>query len=151
MYIQEKDKEFMEVAIKEAKKAYKIGEIPVGAVVVSNNKIVSTGFNEREKKNNALAHAEIVAINSACRKLKSWRLLNSTIYVTLEPCIMCAGAIINSKIKRVVFGTRCDKNGLFSSFKFLDEFYIKEKIEISFGVCEKECKELLQKFFKTLR
>ena len=151
MTIEAKDKKYMKVAIEQAKIAFKLKEIPVGAVIVQNDKIVSFGFNERERKKNSLLHAEIVAINSACKKLKSWRLLNSTIYVTLEPCIMCAGAIINSKIKKIVFGTKREQNEHLKFLKFLNKIYIEEKIEIKNGVSEKECKDLLQKFFKKLR
>ena len=148
---QEKYVEYMNVAIEKAKKAYKLGEIPVGAIIVQNNKIIGSGFNQREKKNNALAHAEILAINSACKKLKSWRLLNSTIYITLEPCIMCAGAILNSKIEKVVFGAKSNEKSVFGSFKTINNFLAYGRLKIISGVCEKQCKNIIQKFFKNLR
>lgn len=146
-----KDLEFMQIALKEAKSAAKIGEIPVGAVIVKNNKIISKAFNKKETKKNALAHAEILAINKACKKLKSWRLLSCTIYITLEPCIMCAGAILNSKIERIVYGVPSEKKSVFSSLKFLNKDLIPNNLEIISNVCEKECKDLIQKFFKSLR
>lgn len=96
--------DFMALAIKEAKKAMKKGEVPIGAVLVINNKIIAKGHNTREKTQNALAHAEVNVIRKACKKLKSWRLDNAEIYVTLEPCPMCAGAIANARIKRIIYG-----------------------------------------------
>ena len=96
----------MEEAIKESKKALRRNEVPIGAVIVKDEKIIACGFNKREKTKNALAHAEIVAINKACKKLKDWRLEDCTIYVTLEPCPMCAGAILNARIKRIVYGAK---------------------------------------------
>lgn len=151
MIYKEKYVEYMNIAIEKAKKAYKLGEIPVGAVIVQNNKIIGSGFNQREKKNNALAHAEILAINSACKKLKSWRLLNSAIFVTLEPCIMCAGAILNAKIEKIVFGTKSYEKTIFGSLNETNKFLYYNKLEIISGVCEKECRKIIQKFFKNLR
>ncbi len=150
MQDQIKNIDFMKVAIKEAKKAYKIKEIPVGAVIVQNNKIISTGFNKRETNQNVLYHAEIIAINNACKKLKSWRILNSEIYVTLEPCLMCAGAIINAKIEKVIYGVKNNYYDL-ECIKFLKEIYKKNNIKIISGICEKESKNLLQSFFKKMR
>ena len=106
-----KDNEFMEAAYKLAKQAADIGEVPVGAVVVHKNTIVGTGINRRETEKNALCHAEIEAINNACKSLDGWRLWDCELYVTLEPCPMCTGAIINSRIKRVVFGAYDKKSG----------------------------------------
>lgn len=151
MKTKNKDFEYMQLAIKQAKIAYKLEEIPVGAVIVNENKIISVGFNKREKSNNALAHAEIVAINSACKKLKSWRLLDSTIYVTLEPCLMCAGAILNAKIKKIVYGAKRETNLIFNHYKVLDVIYKSNDIKILNGICEKECRLLLKSFFKRLR
>lgn len=141
----------MKLAIDQAKIAASMGEVPVGAVVVSSGNIISKGYNKRELLNNSLAHAEIVAINSACKHLNSWRILNSTLYVTLEPCAMCAGAIINSRIDRVVFGASDPKAGSFGSLVDLSEVPYNHKPKIVSGVCEKECAEMLSSFFKELR
>lgn len=141
----------MKIAIEQAKIAASMGEIPVGAVVVSDGNIISTGYNKREMLNNSLAHAEIVAIDSACRELNSWRILNSTLYVTLEPCAMCAGAIINSRIEKVVFGAFDPKAGSFGSLVNLSDLCYNHRPQIVSGVCEKECAGLLSNFFKELR
>lgn len=145
------DDKYMKFAIEQAKIAASMGEIPVGAVIVSNGDIVSTGYNKREMLTNSLAHAEIVAINSACKKLNSWRILNATLYVTLEPCAMCAGAIINSRIEKVVFGTYDPKAGSFGSLVDLSELRYNHQPQIVSGVCEKECADLLSNFFRELR
>lgn len=145
------DDKYMKLAIDQAKIAASMGEVPVGAVVVSSGNIISKGYNKRELLNNSLAHAEIVAINSACKHLNSWRILNSTLYVTLEPCAMCAGAIINSRIDRVVFGAFDPKAGSFGSLVDLSEVPYNHKPKIVSGVCEKECAEMLSSFFKELR
>ena len=142
---------FMELAINQAKLAAKIKEIPVGAIITVNNKVISSGFNMREKLNNSLAHAEIVAINAACKRLKSWRILNSAIYVTLEPCVMCFGAILNSKIENIIFGTKSINSQTCSSLKNLNEICKENKINVISGVCEKECRDMLSSFFKRLR
>ena len=151
MVYKEKYVEYMNIAIEKAKKAYKLGEIPVGAIIVQNNKIIGSGFNQRERKNNALAHAEILAINSACKKLKSWRLLNSAMFVTLEPCVMCSGAILNAKIEKVVFGTKSYEKTIFGSLNETNKFLHCNRLKIISGVCEIECKKIIQKFFKNLR
>lgn len=145
------DDRYMKMAIEQAKIAASMGEVPVGAIVVSDGDVVSTGYNKREILNNSLAHAEIVAINSACKKFNSWRLLNVTLYVTLEPCAMCAGAIINSRIDRVVFGAFDPKAGSFGSLVDLSELPYNHIPQIISGVCEKECGKLLSSFFKELR
>lgn len=140
---------FMEAALSAARKAEKLGEIPVGAVIVKDGEIISEGYNLRETNNNSLHHAEIVAIDNACRKINNRRLSDCDIYVTLEPCIMCGGAIINSEIKNVYFGAY-DINGgscgisrnIFKDFK---------NINIMGGIMEKECAEILTKFFKKMR
>ena len=144
------NKEFMKLAIKEAKKAYKEGEIPVGAVIVKDGVVIAKGRNSREKENSALGHSEINAIKKACKKLNDWRLDGCELYVTLEPCPMCAGAIINARIKTVVFGAFDAKMGsldskinLAASFDFKPEIYA--------GICENECTEILKKFFKDMR
>lgn len=145
------DELFMKEALKEAKKAEKIGETPVGAVIVRDGKIIARGYNKRETKKNALCHAEILAINKACRHLSGWRLIGATLYVTLEPCPMCAGAIINSRIERVVFGAPDKKAGSFMSVVNLGDLPYNHKPEICSGVLEKECSEILTNFFKNLR
>lgn len=142
----------MKKAIKEALKAYKKGEIPVGAVVVVKNKIVSRAHNVKETKNDPTAHAEILAIKKAGKKFNSWRLTDATLYVTKEPCIMCAGAIVHARIKRVVYG--CDDpkgGGVVSLYRILQDPRLNHQVEIKKGVLEEECRVLLQKFFKGLR
>lgn len=145
------DDKYMKLAIEQAKIAASMGEIPVGAIIISNGDIISTGYNKREMLTNSLAHAEIVAINSACKQLGSWRILNATLYVTLEPCAMCAGAIINSRIEKVVFGASDLKAGSFGSLVNLSELPYNHKPQIVSGVCEKECADLLSSFFRELR
>ncbi|HOJ48185.1 MAG TPA: tRNA adenosine(34) deaminase TadA [Bacillota bacterium] len=142
---------FMRQAIKRAKKAASIGEVPVGAVIVKNGKIIASGYNLREKKSNALLHAEIVAIDRACRKLGVWRLEDCTLYVTLEPCPMCAGAVINSRIRRVVFGGYDYKAGAYGSVFNIADYKFNHKYEVTGGVLEKECTALLSDFFAQLR
>ncbi len=146
-----KDTEFMNRAIELAKTAGKMGEIPVGAVVVCDGEVVGEGYNTRESSKNALAHAEITAINNACKKLGGWRLHKCELYVTLEPCPMCAGAIINSRIKRVVFGATDTKAGAFGTVMNLNEFPLNHKAELSPGECKNECSALLSDFFTELR
>ncbi len=145
------DKKFMKRAIELSKIAFNSGEVPVGAVIVKNGEIVGEGYNMREAKHNALSHAEIEAINSACKNLNSWRLDDCEMYVTLEPCPMCTGAIINSRIKTVIFGA-FDKNaGCMDSVINLCDYPFNHKVEIYAGICEEECTEILQEFFKKLR
>lgn len=142
---------FMDQAIALAKEAAQEGEVPVGAVVVLGDKIVGTGRNRREKSKNALAHAEIEAINEACRTLGGWRLWQCDMYVTLEPCPMCTGAIINSRIKRLIYGASDCKAGSCGSVVNLFELPYNHKPEIVSGVKKDECAGLLSEFFKTLR
>lgn len=142
---------FMDQAIALAREAAQEGEVPVGAVVVLGDKIVGTGRNRREKSKNALAHAEIEAINEACRTLGGWRLWQCDMYVTLEPCPMCTGAIINSRIKRLVYGASDNKAGFCGSVVNLFELPYNHKPEILSGVKKDECAELLSEFFKALR
>lgn len=143
--------EFMKEAIKLAKDAASCGEVPVGAVIVKDGKIIAKGRNMREQKQNALSHAEIEAINNACKHLNSWRLDGCELYVTLEPCPMCTGAIINSRIKTVVFGAYDSKAGSMDSVINLCDYPYNHKPEIYGGICEDECLEILQNFFKNLR
>lgn len=144
------DEHFMQIALKEAYKAYGKNEIPVGAVIVSNGKIISKGYNKKEKNNDPTEHAEIIAIKKATKKIKDWRLNNCEIYVTKEPCIMCAGAILESRLKRVIFGFKDNEKGGFGGkINILDFFDVK--IIIDNGILEKESKEIFKKFFNKLR
>ena len=133
---------YMNIAIKEAKKAYKYEEVPVGAVIVKNNKIIAKAYNKKEKTKNVAKHAEIIAISKACKKLKNWRLDDCEIYITMEPCMMCCGAIEQSRIKKIIYGV---KNENYGSTELL------KNVEIICQVVEKECKELVQSFFKKRR
>lgn len=140
----------MEEAIKEAELALKENEIPVGAVVVYKNKIIGRGHNQMERLKDPTAHAEIIAISSACNYLKDWRLKEATIYITCEPCLMCIGAILLARIKKVVYGTKEEKFGFFSNYPKLYDS-IKDRIEIINGIKEEETKILLKKFFEEKR
>lgn len=142
---------YMTEALKLASLAAEEGEVPVGAVVVCDGEIVGRGRNRREKGKNALAHAEIEAINEACRTLGGWRLWKCDLYVTLEPCPMCTGAIINSRIKRLIYGADDLKAGSCKSVVNLFDFPYNHKPEIISGVCKNECSKILTDFFKTLR
>ena len=146
------DKKFMLEALKEAKKAEVIDEVPIGAVLVIDNKIIARGHNVRETKKDPLGHAELIAIKKASKKLDAWRLNEATLYVTLEPCLMCSGAIIQSRIKRVVFGADDFKGGAFgSSIDVLDAKNINHHPEIVRGVLKEECSEIISNFFKKKR
>lgn len=145
------DTHFMKRAIARAKAAAAAGEAPIGAVLVKDGKIISTGRNMRENKRNALLHAEIVAIDRACKKLGAWRLEGCTLYVTMEPCPMCAGAIINSRISRVVFGCYDRKAGVYGSVLNLQDYRFNHYYEVTGGVLEGECAGLLSDFFASLR
>lgn len=145
------DEEYMRVALSLANEAAAEGEAPIGAIIVRDGEIVGTGRNRREKDKNALGHAEIEAIDNACRSLGGWRLIGCSMYVTLEPCPMCAGAIINSRIERVVFGAYDKKAGSCGSVINLFELPYNHKPELVGGVLEKECSAALTDFFKNLR
>lgn len=145
------DEYFMQKAIETAKNALAINEVPVGAVIVYQNEIIASGYNKRETAKNSLCHAEIEAINNACQKLQSWRLLNCDLYVTLEPCPMCAGAIINSRINRVVFGAYDSKAGSCGSVINLFDLPYNHKPDICGGILQSECSNMLSDFFKNLR
>lgn len=144
---------YMQRALELARDAYNEGEVPVGAVVVkkSTGEIIGEGRNMREQAKNALAHAEIMAIDSACKKLGGWRLPDCAMYVTLEPCPMCCGAIINSRIDNVYFGAYDYKSGSAVSVQKMFELPYNYKPEVIGGVMEKECSEMLSDFFKDLR
>lgn len=146
------DKYYMEIAFAEAKKAFEEGEVPIGAVVVDDlGNVISKAHNRRENDKNATYHAELMAIDSACKVLGGWRLQSCTLYVTLEPCPMCGGAIINSRIKRVVYGAKDPKAGAFGSVLDLNSYPLNHKPEITAGVGEAESLALMAEFFKALR
>ena len=145
------DNYYMDLAIEEAKKAAILGEVPVGAVIVCNGEIVSTAYNTRETGKNALHHAEIKAIDQACKNLKGWRLHKCDLYVTLEPCPMCAGAIVNARIKRVIYGASDLKAGAFGSVFNMNDIPLNHKPEIVSGVRKDECSSMLSSFFANLR
>lgn len=145
------DSVFMQRAIELAKQSALEGEVPVGAVVVKNNQIVGEGRNRRELGKNALYHAELEAIDNACKALGGWRLWQCDLYVTLEPCPMCAGAIINARIKNVYFGAFDKKAGSFGSVADFNTIAYNHKPEIMSGIMQEECSFLLTDFFKNLR
>ncbi len=143
---------FMKEALKEAKKAYDKLEVPVGAVIVKDNKIIARAHNLKETKYDTTKHAEILAIQKASKKLNSWRLLNCEMYVTLEPCSMCAGALINSRIRKVYFGAEDKKTGAIGSvFNLLKDYTFNHKVEFEKGILCVECEEILKDFFRKLR
>ena len=144
------DIRFMKAALEEAKKAALLGEVPVGAVIVKDGEIIARAHNMRETEKNALCHAEVMAINEACRRLGGWRLPGCTLYVTLEPCPMCSGAIVNSRIERVVYGAKDAKAGAFGSVMNFNFYPLNHKPEIITGVMADECANILTDFF-TLR
>ena len=139
--------EMMKKALCLAQKAFLKDEVPVGAVIVKENKIIGEGYNKREELQDALAHAEIVAINEACRNLGSWRLEGCTMYVTLEPCPMCTGAIINSRIDTVIYGAYDERGGCMGSLTDLTELPFNHKVNVVGGYMEKQCREILESFF----
>ena len=149
--IPERDEEFMRAAIEQAKLSADEGEVPVGAVVVCDGEIISVGRNRREGSKNALAHAEIEAIDAACRKKGGWRIFMCDLYVTLEPCPMCAGAIMNSRVRRVVYGAPDKKAGAYGSLFDLNSFPVNHRPEVVPGVLSDECAGLLTEFFRKLR
>src|SRR5690625_290915 len=146
------DEKFMALAIEEAYKAKKINEVPIGAVIVRENKVIAKGYNIRETSQLALSHAELIAIQDANQKLGSWRLEDCTLYVTLEPCQMCAGAIVQARMKRVVFGASDPKAGCAGTLmNLLDDGRFNHQVEIESGILERECSALLTNFFKELQ
>ena len=145
------DSVFMEAALSLAREAAAEGEVPVGCVIVRNGQIVGSGRNRRETDKTALGHAELAAISQACNNLGGWRLWECTLYVTLEPCPMCAGAIINARISRVVYGARDSKSGACGSVCDLFSMAFNHHPQVEAGVLEEACTELLQDFFRNLR
>ncbi|MDT8862958.1 tRNA adenosine(34) deaminase TadA [Alkalihalobacillus sp. MEB130] len=143
---------WMSVALEEAKKAEILGEVPIGAVIVKDDQVIARAHNRREIDQQALAHAEIAVINEACEQLESWRLLGCTLYVTLEPCPMCAGAIIQSRIERVVFGASDPKAGCAGTLmNLLNEPRFNHQLEVISGCLEERCSSILTTFFRALR
>ena len=147
----EKDIDFMKKAIEIAKQSAEFGEVPVGALVVRNGEIISCSSNKRETLGDATAHAETEAIREACRKLGRWRLSDCELYVTLEPCPMCADAIINSRIERVIYGSKDPRGGALGSLIDLRSYPFYHTPQITSGIWEDECRELLRDFFKNRR
>lgn len=143
---------FMKEALKEARKAYEKEEVPVGAIIIKNNKIIARAHNLKESKKNTICHAEILAITKASKKLEAWRLEDCEMYVTLEPCSMCAGALIQSRIKKVYIGTMDYKTGACGSvYNLLEDYTFNHKVEYETGILKEECEKILQDFFKYLR
>ena len=143
---------YMQEALKEAQKAYKKMEVPVGAVVVLNGKIIGRGHNRKEKRKSALEHAEIIAIKRASKKIKNWRLNNCELYVTLEPCPMCTGAIINSRINKLYIGANQQKTGACGSkINIIESYQTESKTDVEIGILQDKCLNILQDFFKELR
>ncbi len=143
---------FMKEALKEAKKAYDKLEVPVGAVIVKDGKVIARAHNIKEEKKDTTKHAEILAISKASKKLESWRLMDCEMYVTLEPCSMCAGALINARIKKVYIGTMDQKTGACGSvFNLLEDYTFNHKVEVETGILQEDCESLLKKFFQELR
>ncbi|OWW09788.1 tRNA-specific adenosine deaminase [Bacillus sp. MB353a] len=143
---------FMQLAIEEAKKAEAIQEVPIGAVIVLNGEVISAAHNLRETEQRSIAHAELLAIDEACKKLGTWRLEDATLYVTLEPCPMCAGGIVLSRVKRVVYGAGDPKGGCAGTLmNLLTDERFNHQCEVVAGVLEEECGTLLTNFFRELR
>ncbi|MBD8028106.1 nucleoside deaminase [Ureibacillus sp. Re31] len=152
MNIFDKDRKFMEQAIVEAKKAAALGEVPIGAVIVYEDKIIGRAHNLRETSQNAVTHAELMAIQQACETIGSWRLEKTTLYVTLEPCPMCAGAILQSRVPRVVYGARDMKAGCVDSlYRLLNDARFNHECEVTEGILADECGQLLTDFFRAIR
>lgn len=146
------DEKFMKEAVKQAKKAWKIGEVPIGCVIVYEGKIIGRGYNRRTTDKNPLAHAEILAIKKASKKMNDWRLEDCTLYVTLEPCQMCSGAIVQARMKRVVIGCMNPKAGCAGSIlNMLQVEQFNHQVELTKGVLEEECSIMMKEFFKELR
>ena len=149
--VENTEEEYMSEALREAEKAAEVGEVPVGCVIVRDGKVIARAGNRRENGKCALDHAEIIAIEEACRTLGGWRLPGCTLYVTLEPCPMCAGAIINARIPRVVFGAYDKKAGAFGSVIDLNAYPLNHHPEIVSGVSESECASAISEFFRKKR
>jgi len=146
------DTDFINLARKEAEKAYRKNEVPVGAILVINSEIIARSFNKRESAFDPTAHAELLALKAGARKIRNWRLCNATLYVTKEPCVMCAGAMLNARLGRLVFGCRDSKGGgVESLYNLLSDRRLNHRVEIVSGVKEEECALLLKSFFQARR
>lgn len=146
------DEKYMRLALKEAQKAALLDEVPVGAVIVYNDKVLAKGHNLREKSNDPTSHAEVNAIRKACKKLNSWRLEDATIYVTVEPCSMCAGTLLQCRIGKIVYGAKDPKGGaIISSMELFAAKNINHHPEIVGGVLEEECSSIISNYFKSKR
>lgn len=146
------DEKYMLIALEEAEKARAIGEVPIGAIIVYEDKIIGRGYNIRETTQQTLSHAELLAIQQANKTIGSWRLEDCTLYVTLEPCAMCAGAIVQSRMKRVVYGATDPKAGCAGTLmNLLTEDRFNHQVEVTEGILQIECSQMLRDFFKTLR
>lgn len=142
---------FMREALNQAKKALKKDEVPVGAVIVKDGKIISKAFNTRNRSKDATNHAEIIAIKKACKKVKDFRLIDAEMYVTLEPCLMCLGAILNSRIKTIYFGAKINKENALTNEEIISRAELNHKSEIIGGVLEEECSTIVSNYFKSKR
>ena len=146
------DEEYMGLALAEARKAYELGEVPIGAVVVKDGEVIATAYNLRETGHDATAHAEVLAVRKACEKIGHWRLTGATLYVTIEPCPMCAGALVMSRIDRLVYGAADYKAGAVESlFNITNHSGLNHRIEVRAGVREEECRNLMKDFFRERR
>ncbi|WP_261795520.1 tRNA adenosine(34) deaminase TadA [Rubeoparvulum massiliense] len=146
------DEQWMRLAIQEAMKAEELGEVPIGAILVKDQQVIGRGYNRREIDKDALAHAEIMAISDASRTLGGWRLPDTTLYVTLEPCPMCAGAILQARIPRVVYGTGDPKAGCAGTlYNLLQDERFNHQVQVTSNVLQQECTQLLKNFFRKLR
>ena len=146
------DEEYMGLALVEARKAYELGEVPIGAVVVKDGEVIATAYNLRETGHDATAHAEVLAIRRACEKIGHWRLTGATLYVTIEPCPMCAGALVMSRVDRLVYGAADYKAGAVESlFNITNHSGLNHRIEVRAGVREEECRILMKDFFRERR
>ncbi len=146
-----RDELYMLEALKEAEKAYSIGEVPVGCVIVKEDEIIARGYNIREMSQTVFSHAEIMAIEKACKKLNTWRLEDCEIFVTLEPCLMCSGAIISARIKRLVYGAKEPKFGAHQSILNAFDYDFNHKTEVVSGILSEKSNQLLKKFFRKIR
>ena len=147
-----RNEKFMQEALKEAKKAYNKLEVPVGSVIVKDGKVIARAHNLKETKLDTTKHAEILAIQKASKKLESWRLLDCEMYVTLEPCSMCAGAIINARMKKIYIGTLDEKTGAAGSvLNLFEDYKFNHEVEVEKGIMKEQCESMLKDFFKNLR